>query len=156
MKFFFTSLTLILVIAFAQKVPVHPTLSPAQVEMPSGRWRVKFTLSGTGEKNLIFDCQAKGSGSFMLLDTAPDNKPVPASIPALWFQTTNSRVSFSGDVELPYGTCCREMGTLIFKGKINSDNSISGKALFVGSTEEEENGIGFRSMTGTFTAVPVR
>src|SRR5260370_30630111 len=64
----------------------------------AGRWRVKFTLSGTGEKNLVFDSQANGSGSFLLLDTAPDGKSVVGPLPAAWSQTTNDRVNFSGEV----------------------------------------------------------
>jgi hypothetical protein len=58
-------------------------------------------------------------------------------------------------VELPIGTCCRETGTLIFKGKFGSGNAVTGKVIFVGSTEEEENPIGFRAMIGTFTATRI-
>lgn len=126
--------------------------SPAQISNVVGRWRVKFSLSGTGEKNLLFDSQPKGVGSFLLLDTGPDNKPVESPLPALWSQTSNDRVNFSSEVELPFGTCCREIGTLILKGKFDSGNSIKGKAIFIASTEEEENLIGYRSMLGTFTA----
>ena len=128
--------------------------SPQAPKTPnlSGRWGVKFKLSGIGERNLIFESQARGSGSFMLLDTGPDNKPETAPRPAVWSQTTNNRVSLSGEVELPIATCCRETGTLIFKGKFISNDSIAGKAIFVGSTTDEENFNGFRSTIGTFTA----
>jgi len=119
-----------------------------------GRWRVKFTLSGVGEKNLVFEAQAKGAGSFLLLDTGPDNNPVPDSLPATWSQTTNDRVNFSGEAELPIGKCCRETGTLIFKGKFKG-NLIEGKAIFIGTTVDEENLNGYRSLVGTFTATPV-
>jgi hypothetical protein len=120
-----------------------------------GRWRVKFTLSGVGEKNLVFEAQAKGSGSFLLLDTGPENKPAPDSLPAAWSITTNDRVNFSGEAELPIGHCCRETGTLIFKGKFKQGNLIQGKTLFVGTTEDEENLNGYRSLVGTFTATLV-
>src|SRR5215213_5422831 len=121
----------------------------------TGRWRVKFTFAGRTEMNLILDAQAKGAGTFLLLDTAADSKPETSPRPAAWLQTTNDRVGFSGEVELPIGTCCRETGTQIFKGKFASDNSLSGKVIFVGSTEEEENPIGFRAMIGTFTATRI-
>lgn len=121
----------------------------------AGRWRVKVILSGGAVKNLVFESKPKGSGSFLLLDTGPDDKPVPDPQAAVWSQTTNDRVSFSGEVELPIGTCCREVGTLIFKGRFSSSNSISGKAIFVTSTTDEENLYGFRSLTGTFTATRV-
>ena len=159
MRFFLTSFVLMCLVAVhgvAFQADISPaTMASAPVANLVGRWRVKFTLSGIGEKNLVFDSQAKGSGSFLLLDTGPDNKPVATSLPAAWSQTTNDRVSFSGEVELPIGTCCREVGTLIFKGKFSSSNSISGKAIFVTSTVDEENCLGFRSMLGTFTATRI-
>lgn len=120
----------------------------------SGRWRVKFALSGV-EKNLTFEPKANGVGVFMLLDTGPDNQPVPDAAPALWSQLTNDRVSFSGEMELPIGTCCREIGTLVFKGKFDSSNSISGRVIFVTSVEEEESPFKFRSVIGNFTATRV-
>jgi hypothetical protein len=104
------------------------------------------------EKNLILVSQARGVASFLLLDTGPDDKPVAHPQPATWSQLTNDRVSFSGEAELPMGTCCREIGTLIFKGKFISRNSISGKLIFVTSILEEESPYGFHSAVGTFTA----
>ena len=120
----------------------------------AGRWRVKFTMVGV-EKNLVFEARAKGAGSFSLLDTAEDNKPVPDPQPAAWSELTNDRISFSGEVELPIGTCCRELGTLLFKGKFDSANSITGKLIFVTSVDEEESPYKLRSVIGTFTATRV-
>jgi hypothetical protein len=137
-------------VAFQATSP-QATASSPQTAILGGKWRVRFNFPGVGDKNLIFESHAKGSGSFLLLDTEPDNKPSATSLPAVWTQTTNDRVNFAGEVELPYGTCCREIGTLIFNGKFGAGNSISGKAVFVTSTVDE-NLIGFRSMVGTFTA----
>lgn len=143
-------------IAFPARSPQETaSASPSQTVNLLGRWRVAFTISGIGEKNLIFDSQANGSGSFLLLDAGPDSKPMTTPLPAVWSETTNNRVSFSGEVELPLGTCCRETGTLIFKGKFDSTNAMSGKAIFVGSTIDEENFNGFRSTVGSFTATRV-
>lgn len=118
----------------------------------TGHWRVKFTFAGRPEMNLILDAQAKGAATFLLLDTAEDGNPENSPRVAAWLQTTNERVGFSGEVELPFGTCCRETGSLIFKGKFASNDRLAGKVIFVGSTEEEENPIGFRAMIGAFTA----
>ena len=120
-----------------------------------GRWRVTFSLAGDASKNLVFDSKARGAGSFQLLDTGPDNKPVPDPVPAVWSELSNNRVSISGEVELPIGDCCREIGTLIFKGKFKSDNSITGRLIFVTSTEEEDSPYKYRSHIGTFTATRV-
>ena len=130
------------------------TLTQAGAPEVPGQWQVKFAFAGRTEMNLTFDAKAKGDGTFLLLDTAPDSRPEAGPRSATWTQTTNDRMSFSGEVELPIGDCCRETGTLIFKGKLeaNKPNSISGKVIFIASTEDEENGIGYRAMAGTFTA----
>lgn len=157
MRFFFMALILMSLIV-AQGVgsgALPQGNSPAEPINLTGRWRVKFTLSGGSEKNLILDSQANGVGVFRLLDTGPDDKPVAVPEPAVWSQLTNDRVSFSGEVELPLGTCCRELGTLMFKGRFSSSNSISGKLIFVTSIDEEESPYGFRSLVGTFTAARV-
>ena len=116
-----------------------------------GRWRVTFKMGGL-EKNVIFEAKDNGSGSFKLLDTAVDDKPVAQPVPGVWSQLTNDRVSFSGEAELPLGTCCREVGTMIFKGKLTSNNAISGTLIFVTSVDQEESAFKFRSEVGTFTA----
>ena len=159
MAWLLTSLIVISLVA-AQKTPVQDTLSKqgvpqVQVAKLRGLWQVKFNLSGVGEKSLQFTSVAKGSGSFLPLDTEPDGKPLAERVPAIWSQTGNDRVNFAGEVELPLGTCCRETGTLIFKGKFNSGNTITGRAIFIASTVDEENFNGYRSTVGTFTAVRV-
>lgn len=116
-----------------------------------GRWHVTFKMDGL-EKNVIFEARANSSGSFKLLDTAVDDKPVTQPVPAVWSQLTNERVSFSGEAELPIGTCCREVGTMIFKGKYSSANTISGTLIFITSVDQEESAFKFRSEVGTFTA----
>ena len=114
-----------------------------------GRWRVKAVISGV-EENLIFVAQKAGSGTFQSA-TAGD-KRAPGSQPASWSQLADERVSVSGETEMPLGTCCREMGTLILKGKFGSSRIISGKLVFVTNIDEEESPYKFRSVVGTFTA----
>lgn len=137
-----------------QAVSPQPVKTSGQPANLLGRWRVKFTMAGV-EKNLILLSQPRGLASFLLLDTGPDDKPVAHAQPAAWSLLTNDRVSFSGEAELPIGTCCRELGSLIFKGKFISSNSISGKLIFVTSVDEEESLYKFRSLVGTFTATRV-
>ena len=117
----------------------------------NGRWRVKFSMTGH-EKNVILDAKDKGAGSLRLLDTGPGDKPIADPVAAVWSQLTNNRVSFSGEAELPIGTCCREVGTLIFKGKFSSNDTVSGTLIFVTSVDQEESPFKFRSEVGTFVA----
>ena len=103
-------------------------------------------------KNLIFIARSGNVGSFLLLDTDVDDKPVKTPQPAVWTLLSNDRVSFTGQAELPLGTCCREIGTLNFKGKFDSSNSISGRLLFITSVTDDESPFKLRSEVGTFTA----
>ena len=118
---------------------------------PVGRWQVKFTVIDTSERNLVFTAQENGDGSFQLLDTGPDNKPVPNPHAAAW-SLAKGNLSISGEVELQTGACCRETGTLILKGKLTSSNSMSGKLIFVTNIEEEESPYKYHATAGTFTA----
>ena len=126
----------------------------ANAVSPVGRWQVKFRLIDTVEKNLVFTAHEGGDGSFKLLDTAPDNKPVPNLHAAAWSLAKGS-LSISGEVELQTGACCRETGTLIFKAKLDSNNSISGKLIFVTNLDEDESPYKYHATAGTFTATRV-
>jgi hypothetical protein len=121
----------------------------------NGRWRVKFKMSGL-EKNVIFEAKENGAGSFKLLDTGVDDKPVADPVAGVWSLLTNDRVSFSGEAELPIGTCCREIGTMMFKGKFTSADNISGTLIFVTSVDQEESAFKFRSEVGTFEATRMK
>jgi hypothetical protein len=139
------------VIVMALSLFVVQSIAAQSAPKLEGRWRVTFKMDGL-EKNVIFEAGDKGSGSFKLLDTAVDDKPVAQPVPGVWSQLTNDRISFSGEAELPLGTCCREVGTMIFKGKFTSANAISGTLIFVTSVDQEESAFKFRSEVGTFTA----
>lgn len=135
-------------------IAVIPASSANSANGLNGRWRVKFTLVGISEKNLIFDAKPGGTGTFVGLDTGVDNKPVNEPAPAVWSEIPNNRVSFSGNLDLPIGTCCRDVGALVFKGSFAPDGSIKGRVIFIGNTVDEENFNGYTTATGTFTATP--
>jgi len=146
-----TQLVVVIFFMLISAVAAPQGAPPASGKL-TGRWQVSFAINGDEKKNLIFEAKAKGAGSFSLLDTGPDNKPVPDPVPAAWSELTNNRVSYSSEVELPLGTCCREFGTLIFKGKFQSADSIKGTLIFVTSIDEVESPYKFHSAVGTFTA----
>ena len=139
---------ILIMTAVAVTVPAGPS---SQALNPVGRWQVKFTLLDSPERNLVFTAQEHGDGSFQLLDTGPDNKPVADLKPAAW-SLVNNNLSISGEVELPIGTCCRETGTLIFKARLKDSNTMSGKLIFVTNIDEDESAYKYHSTVGTFTA----
>jgi len=142
-------LSLLLIVLFGA---ISPALQAPAVHNQSvvGRWEVKLSLSGGGPTTVELVAQDKGKGSFRVLAGSPEQQTQAA--PATWFQTTNDRVNFSGEIELKFSACCTDTGTLILKGKFKSADSITGKAIYVATTENEENFTGYISTVGTFTA----
>ena len=151
----YAKVVICLLILFSTVAAQQTPPAPANTAKLTGRWRVTFSLTGDPEKNLIFEVKPKGAGSFTLLDTGPGDKAVPDPAAAAWSELDNNRVSFSSETELQLGNCCREWGTLIFKGKFKSRTSITGGLIFVTSIDEEESPYKYRSHTGTFTATLV-
>jgi hypothetical protein len=121
---------------------------------PTGRWRVSLVLGGVKEE-LILEARARGFGSFFMTSGSVNSKPISTSMPAVWSQNASDAMSFSGDANLPLGTCCREMGTVMFKGRFKSADSIAGKVVFVTSIDEDESPFKLRSAVGTFTATRI-
>ena len=145
MKIVFVFLCLVVLGASSAHAQTSNAVSPV------GRWQVKFKLIDTSEKNLVFTAQEGGDGLFQLLDTGPDNKPVANPHAAAW-SFAKGNLSISGEAELQTGACCRETGTLIFKAKLTSSNSISGKIIFVTNIDEDESPYKYHATAGTFTA----
>jgi hypothetical protein len=131
---------------------VGPAFQAPEVQNKSvmGRWQVNLSLSGGGPTTLELLAQDKGKGSFQVLTGSPEQQT--QAVPATWSQTTNDRVNSSGEIELKFSACCTETGTLILKGKFKSTDSITGKAIYIATTENEENFTGYVSTVGTFTA----
>jgi hypothetical protein len=145
MKILFVFLCLIMLAVPSVSGQTSNTLNPV------GRWQVKFTVIDTAEKNLVFTAQEGGDGSFQLLDTAPNNKPDPNLHAAAW-SLAKGNLSISGEVEIQTGSCCRETGTLILKAKFTSNDSMSGKLIFVTNIDEEEGPYKYHATVGTFSA----
>ena len=127
-----------------------PSVS-GQTLNPVGRWQVKFTVIDTVEQNLVFTAQEGGDGSFQLLDPTPEGKPDPNPHAAAWL-LAKGNLSISGEVEIQTGSCCRQTGTLIFKAKFVSNNSISGRLIFVTSVDEDESPYKYHATVGIFSA----
>lgn len=134
-------------IARAQTSPAQP--APAEPSL-TGSWRIVLMLGGI-QKDIIFKSKPRGFGSFLFMYSSTDKSPIN-SLAAVWSRNGNNRVSFSGEAELPLGTCCTEWGTVAFKGRFESNDSIAGKVVFVTGIDEEESPYKLRSVIGTFTA----
>ena len=122
-------------------------LTQAQSPNMIGRWNVEFTFGNEDHRSLRFDGQADGKGTFLLLD--PRLKVWGPAKPseAKWSPGEGNSVTFSGPVEFLIGNVGRDPGTLEFKGKFETDGSISGEVGFSSLLGERP------SKHGTFKAV---
>ena len=122
--------------------------APAQAQSPNmiGRWNVEINFADGNKRSLRFDAQDGGKGTFLLLD--PTLKVWGSAKPseAKWTPGEQNSVTFSGAVEFPIGNVGRDPGTLMFKGKFETPDAITGEVEFAPLVGERP------SKHGTFKA----
>jgi hypothetical protein len=105
-------------------------LAHAQSPNMIGSWNVEIAFMNGESRSLRFDAQGAGKGSFLLLDPRlkvwGPGKPSEAK----WTQGEGNSVTFSGPVEFLIGNVGRDAGTLLFKGKFETNGSIRGEVEF--------------------------
>ena len=126
--------------------------------VPVAGWNVSYTLPGPTTANtsrqLIFMSFSNGTGTFRMI--GPRTSTTTQTVfPAVYDWVTPDYISFTGEVELPIGNCCREAGTLIFKGTASNTGLISGPVIFVVSMPLATSPQPYVIRTGFFTATPL-
>lgn len=125
--------------------------------VPVAGWNVQFNLLGptgaTTSRQLLFMSFSDGTGSFRIL--GPRTWTTQTLFPAVWNRVTTDFISFSGEAEFPIGNCCRETGTLIFKGSTSQTGVISGAVIFVTNVPGTGTPTPYVIRTGTFVATPI-
>ena len=124
------------------------TVVMAHAQSPNliGRWNVEITFANEQRRSLRFDAQEGGKGTLELLD--PRSKVWGGAKPseAKWSPGEGKLVTFSGAVEFMLGNVGRDAGTLVFNGKFETADLISGEVEFSPSVGERP------SKHGTFKA----
>jgi hypothetical protein len=149
MKFFLGCFGLIAVPAVYS---LYASCAQTQSFNLAGRWKVEFKFSGDEEHTLRFDAQSDGKGAFLLLDPISSLLPPAEPTKAQWEQAAPDQATFSGAIEFPIGNVGRDAGTLVFKGKFDSANSISGKVSFFRAGQDLKNSATIPAKTGDFSA----
>ena len=122
--------------------------TPAQAQSPNmiGSWNVEISFGAGGQRSLRFDAQGDGKGTFLVLDPRlkvwGPGKPSEAK----WTREDQNSVMFTGPVEFMLGNVGRDAGTLTFKGKFETPDSITGEVEFAPLVGERP------SKHGTFKA----
>jgi len=123
-----TPMPALILIVFAQICGA--ALSQAQSPNMIGSWKVNIAFANGDSRSLRFDAQGAGKGTFLLLDPKLNVWGPARPSEAKWTQGDGNSVTFSGAVEFPLGNVGRDPGTLVFKGKFETESLITGDVEF--------------------------
>jgi len=104
----------------------------AHAQPPSviGRWNIEIAFADGSKRLLRLDAQDAGKGTLMVVDPRlkvwGPGKPSEAK----WSREDQNSVTFSGPVEFMLGNVGRDAGTLVFKGKFETPDLITGEVEF--------------------------
>jgi hypothetical protein len=105
-------------------------LTQAQSPNMVGKWNIEITFANGDHRSLRFDAEGEGKGSFELLDPRAKVWGAATHFEAKWTRGEGNSVTFSGPVEFPIGNVGRDPGTLVFKGKFETESVITGQVEF--------------------------
>jgi hypothetical protein len=107
-------------------------IAMAQAQSPNmiGSWNIEITFGNGDKRSLRLDAQDAGKGTLLVVDPRlkvwGPGKPSEAK----WTQGEENSVTFAGLVEFMLGNVGRDAGTLVFKGKFDTPNLITGEVEF--------------------------
>ena len=121
----------------------------AKAESPNmiGEWNLEITFANEQHRFLRFDAQSDGKGTLTVTDAQSKVWGGAKPSEAKWTRDEGNSVTFSGPVEFLIGNVGRDAGTLTFKGKFETPDSITGEVEFSPLVGERP------SKHGTFKAV---
>ena len=104
----------------------------AQSQSPNliGTWNIEIKFPNNEHRSLRFDAQDGGKGSFLLVDPSARAWGSVKPSEAKWTKDQGNSVTFSGSVEFPIGNVGRDPGTLVFRGKFETPELITGDVEF--------------------------
>ena len=105
-------------------------MAHAQSPTVIGRWNIEIAFGDGSKRSLRLDAQEAGKGTLLVVDPRlkvwGPGKPSEAK----WTLNEKNSVTFSGPVEFMLGNVGRDAGTLMFKGKFETPDVITGEVEF--------------------------
>ena len=125
-----------------------------QAQSPNviGSWKVEITFGNGESRSFRFEARESGKGFFLLLDPRLKFWGPAKPSEAKWTQSHDGSVTFSGPVEFPLGNVGRDAGTLVLKGKLGTEGSITGAAIFFRVDQDPKDPKASPSKGGSFKA----
>lgn len=127
-------------------------LSQAQASSMIGGWEIEIVFANGENRSLRFEAKEGGRGAFQLVDPRSDMGQPATPSETKWNQSDDNSVTFSGVVEFPIGNVGRSQGTLVFKGRLEKGNSITGEVAFFPLEQDPKSPKATPSKKGTFKA----
>jgi hypothetical protein len=108
------------------------SIAMAQTQSPNliGKWNVEIIFGNEDHRSLRFEAEGAGKGSFLLLDPKLNAWGPAKPSEAKWSRGEGKSVTFSGPVEFMIGNVGRDAGTLVFTGKFETSDLITGEVEF--------------------------
>jgi hypothetical protein len=108
------------------------SIAMAQTQSPNliGKWDVEITFANDEHRSVRFEAQGEGKGTFQLLDPRAHVWGMDKLSEAKWSRGEGNSVTFSGPVEFMIGNVGRDAGTLVFNGKFETSDLITGEVEF--------------------------
>ena len=105
-------------------------LAEADSTNVTGSWKIDISFANDQHRFLRFEAQSDGKGTLTVTD--PQSKAWTGVKPseAKWIPAEGNAVTFSGPAEFLIGNVGRDAGTLTFKGKFETPDSITGEVEF--------------------------
>ena len=121
-----TATRALILMLIAQTIAVSQPQSPNVI----GKWNVEIVFANDEHRSLRFDAQCAGIGTFLLLDPKLNVWGPAKPSEAKWTGREGNSVTFSGPMEFLIGNVGRDAGTLVFKGKFETPDLITGEVDF--------------------------
>src|SRR5947208_7530320 len=104
----------------------------AQTRSPNliGRWNVEITFANEEHRALRFEAQGEGKGTLQLQDPRSKVWGAATHFEAKWTLSDGNSVTFSGPMEFMLVNVGRDAGTLVFNGKFEAADLITGEVEF--------------------------
>lgn len=129
------------------------TSAPAQSSNVLGHWRVEITFGNDEKRTVKFEAGTSGKGSFSLLGPKQNLAEQTENAGGEWIQSDERLVTFSGPVQFPLGNVGLMRGTLILKGRLGNEGSLTGEATFFPADQDPKDPAAQPSKSGSFQAV---
>jgi hypothetical protein len=105
-------------------------LSQAQSMNLVGRWNIEIAFANGNRRALHFDVQGEGKGFFEVVDARAKVWGAGTHSEAKWTLNEGNSVTFTGPAEFMLGNVGRDAGTLMFKGKFENADLVTGEVEF--------------------------